>query len=108
MIADADAAIVATQILWDVLLVVVVAVIVPVVLVQAAKLIRNSRAIRTHFKTTLAAAAEAVGNTAPTTPALNQTIDVATAILGTAGQIDAHSAAIEGLMAQRARTGGTI
>lgn len=94
---------IAAQVLWDVLLAVVIFVVVPLVLYRAMRLVRASRSIEIHFKTTLAAAVGVIDHTNPTTPALNQTIGVATEILGTAGQIDAHTAAIEGLLAQRAQ-----
>lgn len=100
-----DGALVAVQVLWDVLLLVVVAVVVPLVLYRAARLVRAARAIETHFETSLAAATGIFQNTAPTTPALNDTISVAGSILQTAGALDAHSGAIEELLASRAQGG---
>lgn len=100
MIADAD--LVTVQVLWDLLLFVVIAIVVPLVLYRAAGLVLAARAIRTHFETTLTAAAGIAANTAPTTPALDQTIEVAGSILGVAADLDAHSGAIENLLAQRA------
>lgn len=96
---------VTVQVLWDVLLAVVVAVVVPVVLYRAARLVRACRNIDVLFSTTLTAAAGVVRNTEPAAPALDTTITTATGILGTAGRIDEHSAAIEGLLAQRAAGG---
>ena len=104
----ADAQLVAVQVLWDVLLAVAILVVVPLVLYQAWRLIWAARNIEMHFKTTLTAAVGVITNTAPTQPALGQTIEVATAILGVAGDLDAHSAAIEGLLTQRATQGGTL
>lgn len=101
-----DGALVAVQVLWDVLLLVVVAAVVPLVLYRAVRLVRAARAIETHFEVTLAAAAGIVQNTAPTTPALNETIAVAGDILGTAGELDSHSGAIEELLSGRARGAG--
>lgn len=101
----ADGATVAVQVLWDVLLLVVIAVVVPLVLYRAAGLILGARAIRKHFETTLTAAAGIAANTAPTTPALDQTIEVAVSILGVAANLDAHSAAIEDLVSTRAAQG---
>lgn len=106
MIADAE--LVTVQVLWSVLLVVAILVVVPLVLYQAWRLIWAARNIRMHFETTLTAAAGVIQNTAPTKPALAQTIGVATDILGVAGNLDAHSGAIEGLLTQRARQGGTL
>jgi hypothetical protein len=101
----ADDAPLAAQVLWDLLLLVVIAVVVPLVLFRAVRLIKAARAIRTHFETTLTAAAGIVANTAPTTPALDQTIEVAGGILAVAADLDAHSGAIENLLTQRAATG---
>ncbi|HET9051512.1 MAG TPA: hypothetical protein VFO60_07390 [Candidatus Dormibacteraeota bacterium] len=93
---------VTVQVLWDVLLVVVVAVVVPIVLYRAAHLVRAVRNIDILFSTTLTAAAGVVRNTEPTSPALDATIATASGILGTAGRIDEHSAAIEALLRERA------
>ena len=103
----AEDAPIAVMVLWDVLLIVVIAVVVPIVLYRVAGLVLAARAIRTHFETTLAAAAGIAANTAPTTPALDQTIEVAGSILGVAANLDAHSAAIEGLLTQRAAQGSS-
>lgn len=102
----ADAGLVTVQVLWDVLLAVAILVVVPLVLYRAGRLIWAARNIEGHFKATLAAAVGVIDNTAPTKPALGQTISVATDILGVAGDLDAHSAAIEGLLSQRAQQGG--
>lgn len=95
------------QVLWDVLLLVVIAVVVPLVLYHAGRLVRASRNIALLFKTTLTAAGGVVRNTEPTKPALDQTIAIASRIVGTAGHIDQHSVAIESLLADRAAHGGT-
>jgi len=104
MIADWE--LVTVQVLWDVLLAIAVLVVVPLVLYRANRLIWAARNIERHFRVTLAAAAGVIENTAPTKPALGQTISVATDILGVASDIDTHSAAIEGLLSQRALQGG--
>ncbi len=101
----AEDAPIAVLALWDDPLLVVIAVVVPIVLYRVAGLILAARAIRKHFETTLAAAAGIAANTAPTTPALDQTIEVAGSILGVAANLDAHSATIEGLLTQRAAQG---
>lgn len=98
-----DGELVAVQILWDVLLFIVIFLVVPLVLYRAARLVRASRNIALLFNVSLASAAGVVENTAPTQPALDQTIAVATTILATAGQLDQHSAAIEDLLTQRAQ-----
>lgn len=100
-----DGALVAAQVLWDALLFIVIFAVVPLVLYRAIRLVRASRNIATHFHAALGSAAGIVANTAPTRPALDQTIEVATTILGAAGQLDQHSAAIEALLSQRAGQG---
>lgn len=100
-----DGQLVAVQVLWDVLLFIVIVVVVPLVLYRAIRLVRASRNIAAHFSASLASAAGVAENTKPTEPALGETIAVATTILATAAQLDAHSAAIEGLLTQRARQG---
>lgn len=97
-----DGQLVASQILWDIALFLVIAVIVPLVLFRAAALVRAARAIAIEFKVTLAAAGGVARNTQPTAAALDQTIQTAGAILGTAGQINEHTGAIENLLRQRA------
>ena len=100
-----DGQLVAANILWDVALLLVIAFIVPLVVFRAAALVRAARAIAIEFKVTLAAAGGIARNTQPTSAALDQTISTAGAILGTAGQINDHSAAIESLLTQRAGEG---
>jgi hypothetical protein len=97
-----DGQLVTAQILWDIALFIVIAVIVPLVLFRAAALVRAARAIAIEFKVTLAAAGGVARNTQPTSAALDQTIQTAGAILGSAGQINEHSTAIESLLRQRA------
>lgn len=97
-----DGQVVAANILWDIALFLVIAVIVPLVLFRAARLVQAARAIAIDFKVTLAAAAGVARNTQPTKSALDQTIRTAGGILGAAGQINEHSAAIESLLQQRA------
>jgi hypothetical protein len=103
-----DGQLIAVQILWDLLLAIVIFVVVPLVLYRAARLVRASRNIAVLFNTSLASAVGVIENTQPTRPALDQTIAVATDILGTAAKIDEHSAAIEGLLTQRAAQGRSI
>ena len=98
--------VVAANILWDIALLLVIAVIVPIVLTRAARLVRAARAIAIEFKVTLAAAIGVARNTQPTATALNQTIQTASGILATTGHINDHSGAIESLLTQRAGEGG--
>lgn len=101
-----DGQLVVAQVLWDIALFIVIAAIVPLVLYRAARLVRAARAIAVEFKVTLTAAGGVARNTQPTSAALDETITTAGGILATAGQIDQHSAAIEGLLRQRAAGGG--
>lgn len=100
-----DGQLVAANILWDVALLLVITFIVPLVVFRAARLVRAARAIAIEFKVTLTAAGGIAGNTQPTAAALDQTIQTAGAILGTTGQINEHSGAIETLLRQRAAGG---
>lgn len=100
-----DGQLVAANILWDIALLLVITIIVPLVVFRAARLVRAARAIAIEFKVTLTAAGGIARNTQPTAAALDQTIQTAGALLGTAGQINEHSGAIEALLTQRAAGG---
>jgi hypothetical protein len=101
-----DGGLVASQVLWDIALFIVIVAIVPLVLVLAARLVHAAKAIAIEFKVTLAAAGGVARNTQPTEAALDQTIATAGAILATAGRINEHSAAVDGLLTQRAGVNG--
>lgn len=98
----ADVQLIVAQVLWDVLLLLVIVAVVPLVVHLAHRLVRASRSIAIHFEVTEKAAVGIVGNTSPTTPALNQTISLAGELLETAAAIDQHSSALEQLLSQRA------
>ncbi|MGH7686733.1 MAG: hypothetical protein ACREN2_07955 [Candidatus Dormibacteria bacterium] len=100
-----DGQLVAANILWDIALLLVIAFIVPLLMFRAARMVSAARAIAIEFKVTLTAAGGIARNTQPTAAALDQTIQVAGAILGTAGQINEHSGAIETLLTSRAAGG---
>jgi hypothetical protein len=102
----ADAQLTAVMVLWTVLLGVVIVAVLPLVLYRAVRLVRATRNIETEFTQSLTAGVGIVNNTEPTAAALSQTISVAGEILATAGDIDAHSAAVEQLLTQRAGLGG--
>ena len=85
--------------IWIATLVIVV-VITPFVLYRCWRLIRGAHNIEQHFRITLTAAVGIVGNTSHVV-ALEDTLGVAGGMLETAGNLDAHSAAIEGLLISR-------
>ena len=99
--------VIAALVLWTILMAAVVFVVVPMVISRAARLVRATRSIEAHFRRTLEAAAGIAGNTQPATPALDETGSVAVGIAETAARIDAHSAAIEALMLERAGLGAS-
>ncbi|GAC1657534.1 MAG: hypothetical protein NVS9B1_15470 [Candidatus Dormibacteraceae bacterium] len=78
----------------------IVVLITPLVLYHCWRLIRGAHNIERHFYVTLQAAVGVVGNTSHV-KALEDTIGVAGGMLETAGNLDAHSAAIEGLLISR-------
>lgn len=85
--------------IWILTLLVVVA-ITPFVLYRCWRLIRGAHNIEQHFAVTLKAAVGIAGSTSHTS-ALEDTIGVAGGMLETAGNLDVHSAAIEGLLISR-------
>ena len=89
--------------IWIVTLVLVVA-LTPWVLYLCWRLVRGAHNIERHFAITLEAAVGVAGNTSHV-KALEDTITVAGGMLTTAGNLDAHSAAIEGLLIGRLSRG---
>lgn len=87
-------------VIWIVTLAVIVLIVTPYVLYLCWRLIRGAHNIELHFAVTLQAAVGVVGNTSHT-KALEDTIGVAGGMLETAGKLDEHSAAIEGLLIGR-------
>lgn len=90
----------AVYILWIIGLVMAVLVL-PVVVSLLHRLWRGAHHIERYAAESLAAGLGIAGNTQHIS-ALKQTIETATAILGTAGAIDQHTAAIEQLLTSRA------
>lgn len=85
--------------IWIVTLVLIV-LITPLVLYLCWRLVRAARNIDRLFRVTYAAAGGIVENTSHVT-ALEDTIAVAGGMLETAASLDAHAAAIEGLLLSR-------
>lgn len=90
----------AVLILWTILLVVTV-LLLPLIISLLHKTWKASRNIERYFKEMNEAGGGIAGNTAHIT-ALNDTIGVATTMLGVAGQIDENAATIKGALAGRA------
>lgn len=88
--------------IWIVTLAIVVVLITPLVLYICWRLVRAARNIDRLFAVTYAAAAGVVDHTSHV-PALEDTIAVAGGMLQTAGRLDEHSGAIEGLLVGRLR-----
>ena len=86
--------------IWIVTLAVIVLIVTPYVLYLCWRLVRGAHNIERHFAVTLTAAVGVLGNTSHV-KALEDTIGVAGGMLETAGKLDAHSAAIEGLLVSR-------
>lgn len=85
---------------WIAALVVIVVFLTPLVLYLCWRLVRAARNIDRHFRITYAAAAGVIENTSHT-GALADTIGVAGGMLETAGRLDEHAGAIEGLLLGR-------
>ena len=90
----------AVLILWTILLVVTV-LLLPLIVSLLHKTWRASRNIERYFKEMLEAGVGIAGNTAHIT-ALNDTIGVATTMLGVAESIDENAATIKGALGDRA------
>lgn len=88
--------------IWIATLAIVVLVVTPLVLYLCWRLVRGARNIDRLFAVTLTAAAGIAGSTAQVR-ALEDTIAVAGGMLETAGRLDEHSGAIEGLLLSRLR-----
>ncbi len=87
---------------WIASLAVIVVFLTPLVLYLCWRLVRAARNIDRLFTVTYAAAVGVVESTSHE-KALEDTIAVAGGMLETAGRLDQHSAAIEGLLLSRLR-----
>ena len=90
----------AVNIIWTILLVVTV-LLLPLIVHLLHKTWKAARSIEIYFAEMLKAGVGIASNTDHIT-ALNDTIEVASGILGTAGEINAHAEVIEDTLGQRA------
>lgn len=88
-------------VLWWATLAIAVLIVLPIVVYLLHRLLRAARQIEHYAASTLEAAAGIAGNTANVT-ALNQTIEGAGGIVETSQSIEAHTATIEMVLAERA------
>lgn len=93
---------VAVYVIWWATLIVAVVVVLPLAVYLLHRALNAAREIERYAATSLEAGVGIAGNTA-NIEALEGTISVATDILGTAGKIEEHTRAIEGVF--EARTG---
>lgn len=91
----------AVQIIWLATLLVVVVVIVPLAIVLLHRTLRAAISIRRYLDEMLAAGVGIAGHTA-SIAALDETIQVAGAMVGVAGGIKSHSGTIATVLAARA------
>lgn len=89
----------AVYVLWTLVLIVAVLVL-PVVVYLLHRTLTAARSIARYFEEMRIAGEGIAGNTAHI-PALEETIELGGTLLGVAGDIDAHAAAIEDVMIQR-------
>lgn len=87
--------------IWKIGLAVTLLVFVPLSVVLLHRLWRTARSIQVYAREALTAAAGIAGNTAHI-PALDDTIAVASSMLGTAGAIEQKLGAAVGILAKRA------
>lgn len=91
--------------LWGVFLAVVYFAVIPLVIFLLYRILRMARSIERYFAETAATGVGIAGNTGHV-KALEQTIQVATTILGVAGNINGHSDTIKTTLAVRAGANG--
>lgn len=91
----------AVYVIWFILLLVIVLAIVPLALVLLHQTLTAARNIERYFKE-MATAGVGIAENVSHTKALEDTISVATAILGVAGQIKENTNTLKGALASRA------
>ncbi len=94
----------AAHIIWLVVLLIVVVVIVPLAIHLLHRTLTAAQSIRRYLDDMLVAGVGIAGNTAAI-PALDETLRVAGAMVGVAGDLDAHSATIASVLSSRAHGG---
>lgn len=92
------------HLIWATTLVLVVVLIVPLAVLLLHRTLRAAISIRRYLDEMLAAGVGIAGHTA-TIAALDDTIAVATAMVGVAGNIKAHSGTIATVLSGRAQRG---
>lgn len=95
----------AVYVIWIIVLVVAVLVILPITLLLLQRTLTAARGIERYFAEMRDAGVGIAGNTQHIT-ALDDTIAVATQLLGAAGSIKAHTGAIGAALTARASEGG--
>ena len=96
----------AVHVIWAATLLLVVVVIVPLAVLLLHRTWRAATSIRRYLDEMLAAGVGIAGHTA-TIAALDDTIGVATAMVGVAGHIKQHSATIATVLSTRAQQAGS-
>ncbi len=91
--------------IWQTVLIIVTVAIVPLAIFLLQRTLRAALNIKRYFAEMLTAGVVIAENTSSIT-ALNDTIKVATGMVGTSAKLDEHSATIATVLSDRA-TGGT-
>ncbi|HEX6143452.1 MAG TPA: hypothetical protein VFZ01_12090 [Geminicoccaceae bacterium] len=86
--------------IWGISLLVIALVIVPLAILLLHRTLRNARSIERYLQGMRAAGTGVAGHTAAV-PALDQTIETATAMAGVAASLQRRSGAIATLLAER-------
>lgn len=91
--------------LWGLFLVVVYGAVIPLVIFLLYRILRMARFIEQYFAEAAVAGVGIAENTGHV-KALEKTIEVATTILGVAGNINSHSDTVKNTLAARAGSNG--
>lgn len=92
--------------IWQAVLIIVVVAIVPLAIFLLQRTLRAALNIKRYFKEMLSAGVGIAENTSSIT-ALNDTIEVATTMVGVSDKLDEHSATIATVLSDRANGGST-
>lgn len=91
----------AALVIWGITLLLIALIIVPVAVALLQRVLHAARSIETYLAEMRQAGIGIAGNTAAI-PALDRTIETAGAMAGVAGSLEQRSAAIAGILAERA------
>lgn len=94
------------HVIWIIVLAIIVVVIVPLAIHLLHRTLSAAVSIRRYLDEMLVAGLGIAGNTSAI-PALNQTLSVAGAMVGVAGDLKGHTATIASVLASRAQGGAT-